>query len=270
MPNPLTRHNPVCRGNRFSEAGKNWIARTNRAMTFGGFRVAVCVAAVALLSGAGPKPLSPAIRSIGIIAALGDTCMFEDVPDVAFEWIKPPKAHFLEISDWGIDDEVTNTITKQLSPRYKVQSIAIEHQDFDAWTYESLARRIRELPIPETPVDAYLLVLRDWRHDAIGNTDHQLGGLGLYRRDRRGGADRFGVYVSYRLVLLNAINGNLIASHPALSPDGRLPWLRAAPSLWPPNTNDPTDAQKHELQADFLRLIDATLPPTLRLLHINS
>jgi hypothetical protein len=269
MPHFLTRHCPACPGNPISAAEK-WIARTSRAMTIIGLRLAICAGSALLLSGSGPKAPLPTIRSLGIIAALGDTCMFEDVPDVAFEWIKPPKASFLEISDWGIDDEVTNAIGKQLAPRYKIQSISIEHQNFDSWTYESLARRIRELPIPETPVDAYLLVLRDWRHDAIGNTDHQLGGLGLYRRDRRGGADHFGVFASYRLVLLNAINGNLIASRPALSPDGRLPWQSTSSSLWPSNTNDPGDAQKHELRADFLRLIGTTLPPTLRQLHINS
>ena len=80
-----------------------------------------------------------------------------------FEWISPPQASFLEISDWGIDDTVTAEITKLLSARYKVQSIAIEHQDFDTWTYDTLSRRIRELPVPETPIDAYLLILRDWR-----------------------------------------------------------------------------------------------------------
>jgi hypothetical protein len=239
-------------------------------MTNPGPRIVVATFAAILLSGAGPKASTPTIRSIGIIAALGDTCMFERIPETNLRWIEPPKASFLEISDWGIDEEITNTITKQLEAHYKIQSIAIEHQDFDAWTYDTLARHIRELPIPETPVDAYLLVLRDWRNDVIGNTDDQLGGLGLYRRDRWGGVNRLGVYASYRMVLLDATNGNLIASRPALLSDGHLPWLRAVPSLWPSNTNDLTDAQKHELRSDFLQLIDTVLPHTLRQLHITS
>ncbi|MGH6876656.1 MAG: hypothetical protein ACREHV_04670, partial [Rhizomicrobium sp.] len=134
------------------------------------------------LCGAAPRPAQPLITSIGIIAALGDTCMFERVPNQPFEWIAPPEASFLEISDWGIDGNVANAIAKLLGAHYRVQSIPIEHEDFDTWTYDSLARHIRELPVPITPVDAYLVVLRDWRADEIGHSDHQVAGLGLYRR----------------------------------------------------------------------------------------
>ncbi|HEY6578906.1 MAG TPA: hypothetical protein VIY09_06250 [Rhizomicrobium sp.] len=220
------------------------------------------------LCGAGPKPQQLHIASIGIITALGDTCMFERVPDKPFEWIAPPEASFLEVSDWGIDDHVANTIASLLGRRYRVQSIPIEHQDFDTWTYRSLARRIRELPVPLTPVDAYLVVLRDWRVDEIGDSDHQVAGLGLYRRDRGARKTRFGVFASYRLVLADPDTGDVIASRPALLPDGRLPWLPATPGLWPPTQNDLTQAQRRALQSDFLELIHATLPRTLRQLRL--
>jgi hypothetical protein len=234
-----------------------------RAMAIVSMRAALCVCTVATLSGAGPKSSSPRIRSVGIIAALGDTCMFERVPDTGFDWIAPPSADFLEISDWNIDAEVTNSITKRLKRRYMVQSLAIEAQDFDTWTYASLARHIREMPIPETPVDAYLLILRDWRHDAIGNTDHQVGGLGFYRQDRSGRGRRFSVFAAYRLVLLDANSGYLIVSRPALLPDGRLPWLPVPASLWPRTPNDLTNAQRTMLKTDFIALIDMALPYVL-------
>ena len=63
-----------------------------------------------------PKPQHIAIHSIGIIAAIGDTCMFVHVRDAPFDWIEPTEASFLEISDWGIDDEVTNMIAATLRP----------------------------------------------------------------------------------------------------------------------------------------------------------
>ncbi len=217
-----------------------------------------------MLCGVGPKPQQPIIRSIGIIAVLGDTCMFERVPNSRLEWIAPPEASFLEISDWGIDDDVTRAITASLGAHYRMQSIAIEHRDFDTWTYESLAKYIRELPVPEIPVDAYLVVLRDWRADEIGDSDHQVAGLGLYRRDWHGGGERVGVFASWRLVLVDPDSGNVIASRPALLADGGLPWLPAAPALWPRTQNDLTEAQRRTLQADFLKLINATLPRTLR------
>jgi hypothetical protein len=210
-----------------------------------------------------PTPTLAHIKSIGIIASVGDTCMFERVPASGFEWLAPPLAGFLEISDWGIDDGVTAEITKRLSARYRIQGIAIEHQDFDNWTWDSLRKFIRELPVPEVPVDVYLLVLRDWRADEIGYGAHQVGGLGLYRRDLVGGNERLGAFASYRLVLMDAENGNILASRSALMPDGSLPWLPASRALWPRTQNDLSDAQHRELQDDFLKLIDATLPDAL-------
>jgi hypothetical protein len=228
------------------------------------------LSAAVLLSGAQHQALAPNIRSIGIIAALGDTCMFERVPDRPFEWIAPPEASFLEISDWGIDSAVTNEIARSLGSHYRVQSVTVERQDFDTWTYDFLARDVRELPIQETPVDAYLLVLRDWQRDEIGGSNHQLGGLGLYRRDSRQGRSRFGVFASYRLVLVDPDNGRVIASRPAQLPDGRLPWILAGASVWPRTSNDLSQSQRNELRADFLGLINTSLSATLRRMGLGS
>lgn len=234
-------------------------------------RTAVALLIAIAACGAGPsRARQPNIRSIGIIAALGDTCMFERVPDKPFEWLAPPEASFLEISDWRIDDHVTDAVAKLLGAHYQAQSIAIEHQDFDSWTYASLERHIRELALPEVPVDAYLLVLRDWRADEIGNSDHQVGGLGLYRRDLPDGGERLGVFGSYHLVLVDPNSGNVIASRPALAHDGRLPWVAASRSLWPRTQNDLTEAQHRELQRDFLNLIDSTLPRALHQLGLRQ
>ena len=222
-----------------------------------------------LLSAWTPKPLHVGINSIGIIAALGDTCMFERVTDAPFQWIRPPKANFLEISDWGIDDELTKAVEVALAPRYLVQSTAIEHQGFDTWTNATLSRRIRELPVPETPVDAYLLILRDWRGDDIGNSDHQLAGLGLYRRDQPSGRTRYGVFASYRLILMEWNRGRILASRAALLPSGRLPWTAASSALWPRTQNDLSDAQRDTMHRAFLKLIDTTLPATLSKLGLQ-
>lgn len=218
-----------------------------------------------------PATAKPAhIHTLGVIAALGGTCMFERVPDRPFEWIAPPEASFLEISDWGLDDAVTRRIARLLGPRIDVQTIYVSQQDFETWTDASLARRIRELPLPETPVDAYLLVLRDWRGDEIGNTNHRVGGLGLYRRDFSGSRVRFGVFASYRVILADPETGQIFAEVPALLPNRKLPWLPAAPTLWPPTQNDLTAAQQRVLHSDFLELIDATLPRALRQIGLHA
>ncbi|MGH6888794.1 MAG: hypothetical protein ACREHF_06315 [Rhizomicrobium sp.] len=196
--------------------------------------------------------------------------MFERVPNRPFEWIAPPQASFLEISDWGLDDAITRKIADLLGSRVRVQAIDISQQDFETWTYASLDRHIRELPLPETAVDAYLLVLRDWRGDEIGRSNHHVGGLGLYRRDLSGGRERLGVFASYRLLLVNPDTGEVIVEAPALLSDGHLPWLPAARSLWPRTQNDLTAARRHTLNEDFMKLIDETLPAALRKLGLDG
>jgi hypothetical protein len=232
------------------------------------YTFALCAAF--LVTAWAPKPPHPAIKSIGVIAAVGDTCMFEHVTVAPFQWIGPPRASFLEISDWGIDDAVATAIAALLAPPYNVQTIAIEHQDFDTWTYDTLSRRVRELPVPETAVDAYLLVLRDWNGDAIGGSLHQLGGLGLYRRDLPHGGKRVAVFASYRLVLMEPEHGGIIASRAALLPDRRLPLLPVSSSLWPRTQNELSGSQRETLRRDLLQLLDTTLPSTLRSLGLKA
>lgn len=233
-------------------------------------RCILAVISLLLLSAWAPRPAHLHIRSIGIIAAVGDTCMFAHVTDGTFEEIGPPDADFLEISDWGIDDEVARTIAAALAPRYSVQPITVVHQEFDTWTYELLARHVHELPLPDTAVDAYLLILRDWQADSIGGSDHQLGGLGMYRRDLPHGGKRVAVFASYTLVLAEPRRGAIIASRPATLPDGRFPSLPASSSLWPRTANNLSDKQRGKLRADFLLLIGKSVPGTLRQLGLAT
>ena len=215
-----------------------------------------------------PKAAHREIRSIGVIAAVGDICMFEHVTDSSLDWIRTPQATFLEISDWGLDDVITAEITKLLGAHYRLQPIAIEHQNFDTWTWNSLRRHIRELPIPEKPVDAYLLVLRNWHRDEIGGSTHPIVGLGLYHRDVKGGFERVAVFASYRLALLDPDTGNVIAERAAILPGNHIPWLPASATLWPRTQNELTKAQRQELDAEIKKLIGASLPSVLReLLH---
>jgi len=217
-----------------------------------------------------PKPAHLHIKSVGVIAALGDTCMFVHVRDTPFQWIGPPEAGFLEISDWGLDDEVAKLVETALGPRYNVQSIPIEHQDFDTWSYASLTRRVRELPVPVTPVDAYLLVLRDWHPDAIGGSDHHLVGLGLYRNDLVHGRGRYGEFAAYRLVLMEPDRGKVLASVPGILLTAEFPTLPAKPTLWPRTQNDLTDRQRETLRENFLSLMVNSLPVTLEWLGLAT
>jgi hypothetical protein len=220
--------------------------------------------ALLTLSGAGPYtqslPPHTRIKTVAIISAVGESFMFEHVRAAPFEWIGAPDTSFLEISDWGMDDLVSREATMVLSKRFAVKPVKYEEADFDTWTWASLPRTIRELPLPEDDIDAYVLILRDWHPDEIGHSVHQIAGLGLYKRDLAG----LGVYAAYRIVVVDAHTYEVIASRRALTTDGRLPWGPTGPSLWPKTQNDVTDAQKTTLQAGLNALIDHTLAPTLQ------
>ena len=227
---------------------------------------AALLAAVSLANaGAYTGSISPQakIKTIGIISAIGDTLMFEHVRASTFEWMGPPDASFLEIADWGIDDLVTRETTAALTKRFTIKPVTFEEADFDSWTYKTLARDIRELPLPDDDIDAYVVILRDWRHDEIGNSVHQVAGLGLYRRDG-GGSERLGAYACYRIVIVDARSYGIIASRAALLPNGKLPWTQLSPSLWPRTQNDLSDSENKALQGDLTKLVEETLAPTLR------
>ncbi|HEY1612838.1 MAG TPA: hypothetical protein VGF97_03980 [Rhizomicrobium sp.] len=228
-------------------------------------KAAAALTAVVTLGGAGaytnavPRTALAHIKSIGLIVSVGDTCMFEHTKPSALEWAAPPEASFLEISDWQIDDHVAQEVTTLLAARFQIQVVPFEHQAFDNWTYAQLSRRIREMPEPDEPVDAYLVILRDWRPDVLGPSRQEVGGLGLYRR----GNSRPNLFASYRIALLDAQDGRLIATRPALSPSGDTPASLAPFGTWPRTQNELSVAQGEILKTGLTSLVDQTLVSTL-------
>jgi hypothetical protein len=219
-----------------------------------------------LSGGSGPytAALSPEdlhrIKTVAVISALGNSFVFEHVPDSALEALSPPASRFLEISDWKLDPLVARTLTARLSQRFTIKPIVFRPADFSSWNTQTLRHSALNLN-GDPDIDAYVLVLRDWRADAIGNSGQCVGGLGLYRRD--GARPRYGVFASYRIVVVDALTGETIASRAALTGGGKLPWAQADASLWPKTPNDLSAQQSAALAANERKLIDATLLPTL-------
>jgi hypothetical protein len=202
------------------------------------------------------------VKTVAIISVIGHSFLFQHVRDTSLEWLGPPDSHFLEISDWALDPQVTRETTAALAKHFAIKAIAFEPADFSTWNAFLLRRTTLDLNA-DPAIDAYVMILRDWRPDEIGGSVHALGGLGLYRRDFAHGPAKFGVFASYRVVVVDALTGAIIASRAAAMRDGSLPWSPAAPSLWPQTPNDLTDAQRAILDTNVTALIEATLPRTL-------
>ena len=227
------------------------------------------------LSASGPYMgvLSPPdlarIRTVAIISAVGESFAFEYVRPSSFEWFSPPDTRYLEISDWKIDDDVTREVTELLSKRIAIKKVFFERADFGTWNYAILPQNIFKLN-GDPGIDAYILILRDWHYDAIGNSVHDLQGFGLYRRDTASGKSTEGIYASYRIVVIDANTGAIFASREAAMADGSLPWMQTPPSLWPKTPNDLTVAQQKSLSADLAVLIEKTLPRTLAGMRLTN
>lgn len=222
-----------------------------------------CAVLLALLLGAqGPYaqrlPTHSNIRTIGIISAIGQSFMFERVTPSTLQWLGPPDTSFLDIGDWGVDARVTREAMEVLTKKFAVKPVTFEEADFDTWTWSTLLDRIAQLPLPMDNIDAYVVILRDWRGDEIGGSVHQLAGLGLYRRELR-----TGVFASYRIAIIDARNDSILASRAVLTRDGKLPWLPVTLVPWPRTQNDLTPRQISTLQTGVRTLIDDTLVPAL-------
>jgi len=241
-------------------------SRTGR--TEFGRALAFCIGVLALFAvgAAGPYtrgvPAHTKIKTVAIISAIGETFMFEHVRASPFEWIGPPETSFLEISDWGLDDLVTREATAALSGRFSVKPVTYDEAEFDTWTWPMLVRHIRELPLPEDDIDAYVVILRDWRGDEIGNSVHQVAGIGAYWREYRA-RPKLGVFASYRIVIIDAHNYDILASRAVLTAGGSLPWTPLAPSLWPTTQNNLTEHQTASFRSEVTALIDKTLVQSL-------
>lgn len=235
-------------------------------------RIAAALLSLILLSGAGStKDQTTArdisrIRTIAVIPALGSTFQFEHVTAKPLEFLGPPDARFLEISDWGLDEKISREVSAALETRFTIKPIVFQSADFSSWNGSLLKHASLDLN-GDPAIDAYVFILRDWRRDEIGHSVHALGGLGLYRRD--GARARYGVYACYRIIVVDALTGDIIASRAALFPHDQLPWIKAGPDLWPA-TPDALDAvQRDRLQEIETRLIEMTLRPTLAALGLT-
>lgn len=164
-----------------------------------------CIITLGLPARADDAP--QAVKTIGIVSALGDTLEKKKVGITVFGNAETTE----DIAAWKIDEFVIAEFTAQLRDSYTVVPVVYTKSDFfpdtrgiivdaDIDTEAAVAR----LPRPagtQTP-DAYIVVTKTFFSDVIAKTNQHLFGLGLYHPTR-------GAYANsiYAAIEVNVVDG---------------------------------------------------------------
>ncbi|MFM9864596.1 MAG: hypothetical protein ACKVRO_13415 [Micropepsaceae bacterium] len=153
---------------------------------------------------------APAIKSVGVISAIGDTLTKKKVALMVFGNTEDAES----IEDWQLDEFVVAEIGAQLAGRYQMKPVVYSKSDFLAKKDGIFAdsdfdgeERIRTVqPGPGGAPDAYIVVTKAFSSDFIARTNQHLFGTGLFQRT--GGSPRVqALFVSYEV---NVIDGRTL------------------------------------------------------------
>jgi hypothetical protein len=163
-----------------------------------------------------------AVKSIGIISAIGDTVTKQEVGLTVFDNSKSTEA----IDDWQLDEFVIAEFAAQLGQRYEIKPVAYDKADFIArqkgifadsdFDGEKSAAKLK--PAQGAAPDAYIVVTKAFNDDFIMRTNQHLFGVGLYSRTGVR-EEAQAVYVSYEI---NVIDGHTLKYMTDRYPSGLL------------------------------------------------
>jgi hypothetical protein len=215
---------------------------------------------------------APAIKSIGVISAIGDTLTKKKVALMVFGNTSDTEA----IEDWQLDEYVVAEFARQLVGRYQIKPVTYAKSDFLAKKDGIFAdsdfdgeERIRLVqPGPDGVPDAYIIVTKAFSSDFIARTNQHLFGVGLFQRTD--GSPRVqSLFVSYEV---NVIDGRTLRYMTDRYPRGALDfgvtgdYDRAAMKIVENRWSDGfvmTDEQRAETRDDIKALLKGAVSRTL-------
>jgi hypothetical protein len=198
------------------------------------------------------------IHTVAVVTTIGDTFTYARVGPTVFG-VNDQKT--MPITDWGIDQAITDQIQTLLAPRFAFKSIDVKAMNaaLNPGTY------LRSLP-PDSGIDAYILVTEGSLQ--LAGTPWLIRGLGLYDQDGMF-TDIFGYYAAYEITVFDAKtfkridggrsrtdNGGFLSYWPPLAPADKSDWT-GAPELV-------TDHQRQDSKVAIEALVQQTIPHALR------
>jgi hypothetical protein len=225
-----------------------------------------------------------AIRSVGVIAAVGDVFYHQKIGWTVFgndESTSP-------IESWGLDEHVIRTVTGALRQRYDVRALSYPRGAFapdriyfpnEGSIFGESRRPLGEVVRSEVQpqgLDAYVVITKG--HSGFASTNQSVRGIGVVQSSGLMRAGTF-MHVLYWVTVLDGRDFKVIG-------DVRAPSLSARPALdylvsgSPPMIRGPFQATEQRyvvsrlegmspellarLQEDVRRLLDRSLPGALR------
>lgn len=163
-----------------------------------------------------------AVKSVGIISAIGDTMTKKKVALMVFGNAQETES----IEDWQIDEFVIAEFGAQLAGRYEIKPVNYAKSDFLAkkkgifadsdFDGEEAIKRVQRAPGSEP--DAYIVVTKAFSDDYIARTNQHLFGIGLYHRTGSGSPIQ-ALFASYEI---NVIDGRTLQYMTDRYPKGAL------------------------------------------------
>jgi hypothetical protein len=162
------------------------------------------------------------IKTVGIISVAGSPLELRYFGPFRYSWKE------LDISDWGLDAAITESIRDALTGHFEVRAIEFDSSKFGRTPspgesflseHERVVRSIRETARPADggrPVDAYVLVYQEVSADPYGTngplTGGGLRGLGIYNRSHPLIGRAMAVYASVSIAVIDGQDFGLIAA----------------------------------------------------------
>lgn len=218
------------------------------------------------------------VKSIGIISALGDEVQFRDA--------KVSKLLFggsisVEPAGWDVDSHVIQHVAEQVSGSFQVVPVTYDKQAFAPKKLALIATNppdvkgaVRALP-PNPALDAYLVITKLVRENPYHLPVEMLG-------VERGDVWEQ-VYARFEIYLVDARTGDWIGFHHSeldcadIQPKSvdrtptrvRAKWLGDLAYKYPSLASEYTPAQKAELKAELMGLLDRGLNHTLEQMYLR-
>lgn len=238
--------------------------------------LAVAVAVAVAVAGCATTQVAPekaaAIKTIGLVSALGDEVRLQHVGLTVFS----NDLHSTKL-DWQLDRHVLDRLAQHIGTRYQVRPVSYDKAPLlkastKEWIHTdrpTLAEALRAT-VPAGVVDAFVVVVPTYMGDTAYGTNQHVYGVGAYTRGVFSERSRANAFAAYRIALIDGKTFTSLADTAALIPStGR--WIgedvpfRPIPSAGLKNRLD--DMRREDLATlrdAVVGLLDASIPYTLK------